>query len=123
MDRIHHEGVKDRDGIFRHELVGERLASARAFALGARVKRDDPVTRAHDLIDHGTEDAVLLAVAVQHEDGWPRCGPLFGFVDKSRDQSAIVRRDVPRQHGRRGRRRVGAGEVTLGDTYAHAIAA
>jgi len=94
------ERIEDEERILGHELVGETVASARAFSLRSRVDRHDGATRPHHRVDRASEDAMLLAVAVEHEHGCGQKGPLgvdgrvLGTVDKRCDERAVRHGDV-----------------------------
>ena len=52
------------EGVLRHELVAQSSRTTRGPALCARVEGDNGVSTLGHGVDHGSKDAVLLAVAM-----------------------------------------------------------
>ena len=111
----------DLAGVGGHELIGERRAAAARRSLGAGVNGDDGAPARADRVDHGAKDAVLLAVAVEHEHG--RHGEpdaegrarlvndASGRVCPGNDGGAVFRGHLDARRERRGRQRVRARDV------------
>ncbi len=119
----------DLAGVCGHELVGEGRRAPGRLSLAAGIDRHDRASRRDDGVDDGAEDAVLLAVAVEHEhrrdggvDAEGRAGHVAGSVgrvDERSDRGAVFGRDVDARREVRSRLVVGARHVHRRGSDAH----
>ena len=121
VDLRHAQARADLDGVVGHELVGERGGASRGGALGAGVHGYDGAAACAHGVDDGAEDAVLLAVAVEHEhgrhrevDAVGRAGLVRharGCICPGNDGGAVRHRALDARRERRLRQRVGSWDV------------